>query len=57
MLQPRCVLIQPPPVLARGPDRRDQRQAVPFVRACPLQDGFVRRGAVISLQRKIIIPA
>ncbi|EGI62280.1 hypothetical protein G5I_09408 [Acromyrmex echinatior] len=29
-LQPFCVLIQPPPVLARGPDRRDQRQAVPF---------------------------
>jgi len=29
---------------------------VPFVRACPLQDGFVRRSAVISLwTRKIPI--
>lgn len=49
-----CVLIQPPPVLTRGSDRRDQRQAVPFVRACPLQDGFVRRGAVIPLRTRTI---
>lgn len=45
---PSCwALIRSPSVLARGPDRHDQRQIVPFVRACPHQDGFVHCDAVV----------
>lgn len=49
---PSCwALIRSPPVLARGPDRHDQRQIVPFVRACAHQDGFVRCDAVVISYR------